>query len=103
MGLNEIVRSKGYKQFMAKLYGIGASLVILGALFKILHLQGAGIMLMIGMGTEAIIFFFSAFEPLHVEYNWALVYPELAMGDDAHDVISDKKKKTIRAYSYSRT
>lgn len=93
MGLNEIVRSKGYKMFMSKLYGIGASLVILGALFKILHLQGAGVMLMIGMGTEAVIFFFSAFEPLHVEYNWALVYPELAMGDDAHDVISDKKKK----------
>lgn len=93
MGLNEIVRSKGYKQFMSKLYGIGASLVILGALFKILHLPLASEMLMIGMGTEAIIFFFSAFEPLHVDYNWALVYPELAMGDDAHDVVSDKKKK----------
>ena len=82
MGLNELVRSKGYKNFMSKLYGWGASMVILGALFKIMHFPGAGVMLCIGMGTEALIFFFSAFEPLHVEYNWALVYPQLAMGHD---------------------
>jgi len=82
MGLNEIVRSKGYKNFMSKLYGWGASLVIMGALFKIMHFPGAGIMLTIGMGIESFIFFFSAFEPLHVEYNWALVYPQLAMGTD---------------------
>lgn len=93
MGLDAIVRSKGYKNFMSKLYGIGAALVILGALFKILHWPGANLMLIIGMGTEAVIFFFSAFEPLHVEYNWALVYPELSMGEDAHDVVTDKKKK----------
>jgi len=91
MGLNELVRSKGYKTFMSKLYGWGASLVILGALFKILHLTGADIMLMIGMGTETIIFFFSAFEPLHVEYNWALVYPQLAIG---HDEGTKKKVPT---------
>ena len=82
MGLNELVRSKGYKNFMSKLYGLGAAVVILGALFKILHLTGADVMLMLGMGTESIIFAFSAFEPLHVEYNWALVYPQLAMGED---------------------
>jgi gliding motility-associated protein GldL len=82
MSLYKIVRSKGYKNFMAKLYGIGASLVITGALFKILHWKGADQMLMIGMFTEAIIFFFSAFEPLHIEYNWALVYPELGKGND---------------------
>jgi len=77
MGINNIVRSKGYKQFMAKLYGIGASVVIIGALFKINHYPGANIMLILGLGTESIIFFFSAFEPLHVEYDWSLVYPEL--------------------------
>lgn len=92
MGLNEIVRSKGYKMFMAKLYGIGAAVVILGALFKILHIPGANEMLILGMGTEAVIFTFSAFEPLHVDYNWALVYPELSMGEDAHEVKSEKKK-----------
>jgi len=63
---------------MAKLYGIGASVVILGALFKINHYQGADIMLIIGLTTESIIFFFSAFEPPHVEPDWSLVYPELA-------------------------
>ena len=82
MTLYQIVRSKGYKNFMAKLYGWGASVVILGALFKILHYHGADLMLMLGMGTEAIIFFFSAFEPLHKEYNWALVYPELGVAED---------------------
>jgi len=63
---------------MAKLYGIGAAVVILGALFKINHYQGADIMLVIGLTTESIIFFFSAFEPPHVEPDWSLVYPELA-------------------------
>jgi len=82
MSLYKIVRSKAYKNFMAKLYGWGASMVILGALFKILHFKGADIMLMIGMGTEALIFFFSAFEPLHKEYDWALVYPELRLADE---------------------
>ena len=83
MSLYKIVRSKGYKNFMAKLYGWGAAAVILGALFKILHLTGADQMLMIGMGTEALIFFFSAFEPLHKEYDWALVYPELGIAEEA--------------------
>ena len=53
-------------------------LLFLGALFKILHLPGADLMLIIGMGTEAFIFFLSAFEPLHEEWDWSLVYPELA-------------------------
>lgn len=89
MGLYNLVRSKGYKNFMAKLYGIGASVVILGALFKINHYNGADIMLIVGLGTEAVIFFFSAFEPLHVEYDWSLVYPEFAGMEDL-----DKKSKT---------
>lgn len=78
MGLNNIVKSRGFKNFMAKLYGIGAAVVILGALFKINHYPGADIMLVIGLTTESIIFFFSAFEPPHVEPDWSLVYPELA-------------------------
>jgi len=78
MSLSGIVQSSGWKNFMAKLYGIGASIVIVGALFKIQHWSGAGIMLTIGLLTEAVIFFFSAFEPLHEEIDWTLVYPELA-------------------------
>ena len=60
--LDNIVRSKAYKNFMAKLYGIGAAVVIFGALFKIMHWPGANLMLIAGMATESIIFFLSAFE-----------------------------------------
>jgi gliding motility-associated protein GldL len=78
MSLAELVQSSGWKNFIAKLYGLGASVVIIGALFKIQHWPLAGTMLTIGLLTEAVIFFFSAFEPLHEEVDWSLVYPELA-------------------------
>jgi gliding motility-associated protein GldL len=67
-----------YKTIMPKVYGIGAAVVIVGALFKILHLNGADEMLMIGLSVEAGIFFLSAFEPPHKEPEWEKVYPELA-------------------------
>jgi gliding motility-associated protein GldL len=95
MGLSEITQGKKFKRFMARLYGWGAAVVILGALFKIQHLPGAGLMLMLGLGTEAIIFFFSAFEPPHEDVDWSLVYPELAgMGDEDHLSKKERKKKT---------
>jgi gliding motility-associated protein GldL len=78
MNLAEIVQSSGWKNMISKLYGLGASVVIIGALFKIQHWHLAGLMLTIGLITEAVIFFFSAFEPLHEEVDWSLVYPELA-------------------------
>ena len=78
MALLDFVKTKAYKNFMSKLYGWGAAVVIIGALFKINHYTGADTMLIIGLGTESLIFFFSAFEPPHVEPNWSLVYPELA-------------------------
>lgn len=78
MSIQELAKSKGFKNFMAKLYGIGAAVVIMGALFKIVHWPGANEMLIVGLTTEAVIFFFSAFEPPHVEPDWSLVYPELA-------------------------
>ncbi len=77
MGLFSFTQTKGYRNFMAKVYGWGASVVLIGALFKINHWNHADILLIIGLGTEAIIFFFSAFEPPHVEPDWSLVYPEL--------------------------
>ncbi len=78
MSLAELVQSSGWKNFISKLYGLGASVVIIGALFKIQHWPLAGTMLTIGLLVEAVIFFFSAFEPLHEEIDWSLVYPELA-------------------------
>ncbi len=91
--VDNIVRSKAYKEVSAKLYGIGASIVIVGALFKINHWPGGTIMLIIGMGIEAVIFFVSAFEPLHVTYDWSLVYPELAGMDDIHAGEKSEKKE----------
>ena len=67
---------------MPYLYGWGASLVILGALFKILHLKFANEMLMIGMGTEALIFFMSAFEKAPKQYNWERAYPGILDVED---------------------
>jgi len=78
MGLFSFTKTRGYRNFMAKVYGLGAAVVLIGALFKINHYPYADIMLIVGLGTEAIIFFFSAFEPPHVEPDWSLVYPELA-------------------------
>lgn len=94
MGLNTFVRRRGFRNFMAKLYGWGASVVILGALFKINHYPFANEMLVVGLGTEACIFFFSAFEPPYVEADWSLVYPELGgmyHGDGTIDGIKQKK------------
>ena len=71
------VNGKRFKNFMTELYGLGAAVVIMGALFKILHLKGADLMLIIGLTTEAVIFAISAFEAQPKEYDWTLAYPEL--------------------------
>lgn len=70
--------TKKWKTIMNFIYGIGAAVVIVGALFKILHWPGANLMLMVGLFTEAGIFVISAFEPVHMDPDWSLVYPELA-------------------------
>jgi gliding motility-associated protein GldL len=79
---------------MGFIYGWGASIVIVGALFKILHWPFADIMLIVGLLTEATIFAISAFEPVHSEYDWSLVYPELAGMDPM-----DKKNKNLGTIS----
>ncbi len=94
MNLTEIVQSAGWKNFMAKLYGIGASVVIVGAMFKIQHWPGGGTMITAGLTVEAVIFFFSAFEPLHEELDWTLVYPELAGMTDP-DELDDYKDEAL--------
>ncbi|WP_117884784.1 type IX secretion system motor protein PorL/GldL [Aureibaculum luteum] len=72
------------KKIMNFVYGMGASVVLVGALFKILHFSigplTGGVMLTIGLLTEAVIFAFSAFEPVEEDLDWSLVYPELAGG-----------------------
>ncbi len=73
-----MAQSKNTKRLFNYAYGIGASIVILGALFKIQHWAYGGLMLTIGMGVEALVFFFSAFDSVEDDLDWSLVYPELA-------------------------
>jgi len=77
-----MAQSKAGKKFMNMAYGLGASIVIIGALFKIIHFEigplTGNVMLTIGLVTEAIIFALSAFEPVDDDLDWSLVYPELA-------------------------
>ena len=86
------------KKTMNFAYGMGAAVVIVGALFKIIHFEigplTGNVMLTIGLVTEAIIFALSAFEPVDHELDWSLVYPELALGhsDDLdHDALPAAK------------
>jgi gliding motility-associated protein GldL len=94
MSISELVESEGYKKFMAKVYGFGASIVLVGALFKIQHYPGASAMLVVGLLVEAMIFFFSAFEPPHEDIDWTLVYPELAGLDEIEETIVPESKQS---------
>ena len=97
-----MAKSKASKKFMNMAYGLGAAIVIVGALFKIIHFEigplTGNVMLTIGLVTEAIIFALSAFEPVDDDLDWALVYPELAGGqsmskdgkEDAQGLLSKK-------------
>lgn len=92
MSSKSFFQTKRWKTIMNFIYGIGAAVVIVGALFKILHWPGANLMLIIGLLTEAGIFCISAFEPIHQDIDWSLVYPELAGGES-----TEKKSKGTTA------
>ncbi|WP_125722558.1 type IX secretion system motor protein PorL/GldL [Flavobacterium ustbae] len=81
------------KKAMNFAYGMGAAVVIVGALFKITHFEigplTGTVMLSVGLVTEALIFALSAFEPVEDELDWTLVYPELANGQ--------ARKKEVKA------
>lgn len=93
MSIGELTQTHGYKVFMGYVYGWGATVVMVGALFKIQHYPGASVMLIVGLMTEAVIFFLSAFEPPHEQVDWSLVYPELAGIDKDMDSINVEDKK----------
>ena len=105
-----MAESKSTKKMFNMAYGLGASIVIIGALFKILHWElgplNGGILLAVGLITEALIFAFSAFEPVEDDLDWSLVYPELAgnMGKnrnkdgvpDAEGILSKKLDEMLK-------
>ncbi|MCS6990277.1 MAG: gliding motility protein GldL [Chitinophagales bacterium] len=66
--------------------GLGASIVLLGALFKLQHWEGAGTMLIIGMCTEAFIFALLGILPPHKDYYWEKLYPELDIAPDEEEL-----------------
>jgi gliding motility-associated protein GldL len=106
-----MAQSKSSKKLFNMAYGLGASIVILGALFKILHWElgplNGGLLLAVGLITEAIIFAISAFEPVDDDLDWSLVYPELAGGkgsgkkkeepQDAQGMLSKKLDEMLKS------
>ena len=65
------------KRVVGMVYSIGASVVIIGALFKIMHFPGAGAVLMVGMITEALLFMIGCLDKPHPEFHWHEVFPQL--------------------------
>ncbi|HKJ78549.1 MAG TPA: gliding motility protein GldL, partial [Prolixibacteraceae bacterium] len=94
MNLGELFRTKRWKTFMGYVYGWGASVVMIGALFKLQHWQYSGLLLTVGLITEAFIFFLSAFEPPLDMPEWDKVYPELREDYEMADLEElDQKNK----------
>lgn len=92
-----MAQSRAFKKFMTMSYGFGASIVIIGALFKIIHFEigplTGNVMLTLGLVTEAIVFAISAFEPVDDDLDWSLVYPELAGGASTSKKSNQKMQK----------
>jgi gliding motility-associated protein GldL len=87
---SKLPKITGYKKILHIVASGGASIVIVGALFKIQHWNGANQMLIVGLLTEALIFLLYAFDVPHEEWDWSLAYPELvSMGihheDEKHE------------------
>lgn len=97
MNLGELFKTKRWKTFMGYVYGWGAAIVMVGALFKLEHWQYSSLLLTIGLITEAFIFFLSAFEPPSEIPEWSKVYPELTEDYDMTDMedLGQKGKKGI--------
>jgi len=98
MNIGELFRTKRWKTFMGYIYGWGAAIVMIGALFKLQHWNYSGLFLTIGLVTEAFIFFLSAFEPTLEVPEWSKVHPELR--DDYEIIDFDEiKPKTNKGIS----
>jgi gliding motility-associated protein GldL len=89
MNIGDFLHSKRWKLMQNYIYSWGASVVLIGALFKLEHLPGASVFLGVGLSIEAIIFFVSAFEPMMEMPDWKVVYPQLRTGDENE---RDRKK-----------
>jgi gliding motility-associated protein GldL len=97
MSITEFLVTKKGKNIMNKFVCWGASIVIIGALFKIQHYPGASVALIVGLSTEGLIFLVYGFLPEHEEVDWSLVYPELAgmHGEEGEHGEKDDHKGSI--------
>jgi len=97
MNLGELFKNNLWKTFMGFVYGWGAAVVLMGALFKLEHWQYSSLLLTIGLSTEALIFFLSAFEPPMELPEWSKVYPELKEDYEVLELeqIENRKKKDL--------
>ena len=91
--------SRTWKKFVNVAYNLGASVVIIGAMFKILHLPYGDLIIGIGMLSEAILFAITAIDPIGYDYHWEKVFPALVGGDKSQDTaavipISDNNIET---------
>jgi gliding motility-associated protein GldL len=89
----------GQKKFLHIASCVGASIVIVGALFKIQHWPGANIALIAGLGTEAILFLLFATDIPHEDVDWAKAYPEL---EDPHAVVERPSLKANNSDAVSQ-
>jgi len=82
--MSKLPKVTGFKKYLHLASCFGASIVIIGALFKIMHWPGASVALIAGLGTEALLFVLFGLDIPHEEYDWSLAYPELS-GMGGHD------------------
>jgi len=90
--MSKLPKVTGFKKYLHLASCFGASIVIVGALFKIMHWPGASVALIGGLGTEAVLFCLFGLDIPHEEYDWSLAYPELSgmgHGEEHHDENSD--------------
>ncbi len=80
--IEQFLQWEGGQRLFNFAYSVGAAIVILGALFKILHIEGGNTLLMVGMGTEVLMFLLTAFDRPAREYNWTRVFPQLKEDED---------------------
>lgn len=98
MNIGDILQTKRWKVFTGYVYNLGASVVLLGALFKLQHWDYSGPILIVGLLTEAFIFFISAFEPPIDLPDWGKVYPELRDDyelDEEYGLMKDEQSSKL--------
>jgi len=89
--MSAFFETERFKRLKNLIIGVGASIVLVGALFKILHWEGADTMLMVGMLTEAFIFLMLGVLPPHRDYYWEKIYPDLHISPEVEEAKSGKK------------